>query len=484
MKKFFVNEFEKILRKYIVMIDKEKVSNSETKELSEFTFLILDIINKLKLRVQNKVMLERLLSKINNKIYISERIFYYSSLYYLPQKFYSSESEEIGRATYKANIDINIMRLQIKCGQVSGGSEDDYFFSRGKSGLLRAVNNLLDHSDDIEVLIPAFYLLLNYSQTIMEYLETGDDLYRKESEEIAKSINTTIYKFLNKECIVRRINKDFQIKFFMLNELRRYSELLNEKFNVQDNEINEFKSYNNANKKIWAYLYYIYIKEDSFVKDFKMDFDTNYSMQIDKLKDIDKIILLRICLAYLEKENDISIGEIKIPMFEVYKKNEWFALKDYFKGYIHLDSVIVNEEEREKVRSLSNKELVNMVGNIINDVNYNIIQREISKTQNGHTFVTMELPIKSSFQLGTYYLYVIANYKEDITSEMEENIASRIFRPFINCGGKAIMIFISTGGCTEKVYNDVKKFSDYANWTVKRIREDTFIKLLKYNELL
>ncbi|NFQ67416.1 hypothetical protein [Clostridium sporogenes] len=157
MKKFFVNEFEEILKKYIDIIDKEPVSNNEIKELNEFAFLILDIIKKLKLRVQDKIMLERLLSRINNKIYIDERIFYYSSLYYLPQKFYTGESEEIGRATYKANIDINVMRLQIKCEQVSGSSEDDYFFSRGKSGLLRAVNNLLDHSNDIEVLIPAFY---------------------------------------------------------------------------------------------------------------------------------------------------------------------------------------------------------------------------------------------------------------------------------------------------------------------------------------
>ena len=291
MKKFFVNEFEEILNKYIDMINKEQLSNSEIKELSEFAFLILDIINKLKLRVQEKIMLERLLSKINNKLYIGERIFYYSSLYYLPQKFYNGESEEIGRATYRANIDINIMRLQIKCGRVNGSSEDDYFFSRGKSGLLRAVDNLIDHSDDIEVLIPSFYLLLNYSQSIMEYLESNGDLYRKESEELIKSINSIVYKFLKKEYIVKRINKDFHLKFFMLNELRRHSKLLDVSFDVPDSEINEFKSYNIVNKKIWAYLNYSHIKKDRFIEEFKMDFDMNYYIQINRLKDTEKIIL-------------------------------------------------------------------------------------------------------------------------------------------------------------------------------------------------
>jgi hypothetical protein len=41
MKKFFVNEFEEILKKYIDIIDKEPVSNNEIKELNEFAFLII-----------------------------------------------------------------------------------------------------------------------------------------------------------------------------------------------------------------------------------------------------------------------------------------------------------------------------------------------------------------------------------------------------------------------------------------------------------
>lgn len=302
MKKFFINEFEKLLEKYINIISKESINNYEVKELSEFAFLILDIIKRMKLRVQEKILLERLLSKINDKLYIGERIFYYSSLYYLPQKFYSGEIDKIGGAIYKANIDINIMRLQIKCGLVNGSSEDDYFFSRGKSGLLRAVNNLLNHSDDIEELIPAFYLLLNYSQAIMEYLEGGANLYRDQAEMIVKSINDTIYKFLTKDCVVQRIDRDFQIKFFMLNELRRFSDFVNEDFNVDESEISGFKNYNNVNKKIWAYLNYIYIKKDRFIDEFKIDFDISYCTKINILKDIEKIVLLRSCLAYLEEK--------------------------------------------------------------------------------------------------------------------------------------------------------------------------------------
>lgn len=484
MKIFFVNEFEEILRKYIGIIDKEPVSNNEIKELNEFGFLILDVIKILKLRVQDKIMLERLLSRINNKIYIGERIFYYSSLYYLPQKFYTGEPEEIGRATYKANIDINVMRLQIKCGRVNGSSEDDYFFSRGESGLLRAVNNLLDHSNDLEVLIPAFYLLLNYSQAIMEYLESDGDLYRKESEELVVYINNTIYKFLEKECIVQRVNKDFQIKFFMLNELRRHSKVLNKSFNVSESEVSEFKSYSNVNKKIWAYLNYIYIKKDKFIEEFKNDFDRNYCTQINRVKNIEKVVLLRSCLAYLAEENDISVGEIKIPVFEFYKKNDWFSLKDYFKGYGHLDSIIVSQEDFEKVDNLSNKQLVNLIGQAINGVNPNIIRREISKIYNENSLIKIELPLKSSFQLGTYYMYIILNSKKEITSEISEEIASRIYKPFINCGEKAIVVFVSIHSGTDIIYDEVKRFSDYINWTVERITCDTFIKLLKYNKLI
>ena len=193
---------------------------------------------------------------------------------------------------------------------------------------------------------------------------------------------------------------------------------------------------------------------------------------------------MRSCLAYLKEENDISVGEIKIPMIEFYKMNDWFSVKDYFKGFSYLDSIIVNDNDREAVRNLSDKKLVSLIGDVINDVNPKIIRSQISKLHDDYRSINMEFPIKSFFQLGTYYMYIIVNSKQEITSEVEEDIASRIFRPFINCGEKAIVVFISIGGCTEITYNEVKKFSDYANWTVERIVEDTFIKLLKYNQLI
>ncbi|NFQ66373.1 hypothetical protein [Clostridium sporogenes] len=316
----------------------------------------------------------------------------------------------------------------------------------------------------------------------MEYLESGSNLYRKESEELAEYINNTIYKFLEKEYIVQRVNGDFQIKFFMLNELRRHSKVLNKSFNVSESEVSEFKTYSNVNKKIWAYLNYIYIKKDRFIEEFKNDFDMNYCTQINRLKKIEKVVLLRSCLTYLEEENNISVGEIKIPVFEFYKKNDWFSLKDYFKGYSHLDSIIVTQEDFNKVGNLSNKELVNLIGEVINGVNPNIIRKEISKIYNENSLIDMELPVKSSFQLGTYYMYIILNSKKEITSEIEEEIASRIYKPFINCGEKAIVVFVSIDRGTDIIYDEVKKFSDYINWTVERITYDTFIKLLKYNK--
>lgn len=184
------------------------------------------------------------------------------------------------------------------------------------------------------------------------------------------------------------------------------------------------------------------------------------------------------------RKKDILVDEIKIPLFEFYKKVDWFFIKDYFKGYSNLDGIIVNQNDLENVENLSNTELLNFIGEIINSIDPDIFRRKIAKVHNEDNVISIELPIKSSFQLGIYYMYIVVNFKREITSEIQEEVASKIFRPFVNCGGKAIVVFISMGRGVDKIYNEVKKFSDYIKWTVEGITYETFVKLLKYNNLI
>jgi len=484
MKWFFINVFEEMLEKYTEMLRIETLNKNQVKEITEFAFLLIDVMNKLKLRAQEKVLLERLLSKINGKLYVAEKIFYYHSLYMLPQKFYNGESMGVGEATYRANIDINIMRLQIKCERVTGSSEDEYFFSRGETGLLRAVNNLLNHSDDIESLIPAFYTLLNYSQAIMDYLEIGTLLFREESKKLAKQINRIIYNFLEKVCVKERLNRDFQLKFFMLNELRKYNELTGESFEVTDIEIEGFKSFSNVNKKIWAYLNYVYIRKVNFKEEFKADFNMNYCNEINRLKNLEKIVLLRDCLLWVETEEDVTIEDIRIPKFELYRRNNWFYMKDYFNGSDKLNSIIINDTDRKEVRSLGEDKLIEFILKTMKNIEPNSTKRISSKSHDYYS-TAIEIPIKSNFIDGTYYLCIIFKPEEEIKGKINyDDMAYKVFKSFVNFGVKAIMVVISLSEGAETFNNVIKKSTTELNWTIETIMGDTLIKLLKYNNLI
>jgi len=86
--------------------------------------------------------------------------------------------DELSRLIYQMNIQINIMRSQIRHNLVNGSSEDKYFFEeRGDEmleGLQAIYNKLNGINEEVNALL---YLLLNYSQTLIAYLYSKDKHY-------------------------------------------------------------------------------------------------------------------------------------------------------------------------------------------------------------------------------------------------------------------------------------------------------------------
>jgi len=280
MKNFFIQSLQQSFTKYVPMLSESNLSLNDVKVLSEYSFLLLGIINSFEFESYEKALLERLFNKFNNILYTGERIFYYSSFYYLPSKFASVDKEEISKATFKVNIDINIMRLQIISGGVTGSSEDDYFFSRGQNGLLRAMQNLVKKDvDDTEVFIPAFYTLLNYHQAIMEYLESGNKIYFNEAEMIIEETNKVINQFSKKQSIKDKLVSDYQIRFFLENEVKRYKSWKNENYDYNRIDVEGFSEFKNVSKKNWAFLSFSNIDSNNFKALFKNDFSLLYEFR-------------------------------------------------------------------------------------------------------------------------------------------------------------------------------------------------------------
>ncbi|WP_367912694.1 hypothetical protein [Bacillus pumilus] len=482
MKSFFIQSFQKTLTKYVSMLNKSNLSSYDLKILSEYSFLLLDIINSFEFKAYEKALIKRLFIKFNNILYTGERIFYYSSFYYLPKKFEKSDAEEISKATFKVNLDINIMRLQILNDEVTGSSEDEYFFSRGKSGLLRAMQKLVQKDiDETELFIPAFYTLLNYHQAIMEYLESDNKTYFSEAEKIIEEANEIINKFFKKQSIKDRLESDYQLGLFLENEVKRYKIWKNEEYDYNRINIEDFKEYNNVSKKNWAFLSFSNIDSKNFKAQFKNDFSRMYEFNFDKLRPIEQIILLRNCVKWLFLEQDTYITDISIPVFEKFNEKHWFELANYFNGYKEISNVIINEDDRIKVENWDDNELRSKIGNTIINIDRSIIDKESVKPHGVFEISDMELPIRVKESFDTYYLCMPFKSGREIKGKVKEDITYQVFRPFTYFGEKAIVVFVSVKEATEPFYNAIKRAKTNLNWEAHTLIGDNLIKLLKYN---
>ncbi|AJO20838.1 hypothetical protein SB48_HM08orf00063 [Heyndrickxia coagulans] len=347
------------------------------------------------------------------------------------------------------------------------------------------MKNLVTYGkDENEIFIPAFYTLLNYHQAIMEYLESDNKTYEMEAEKIIEEINSIINLFFKKSSIKNRIEIDYQLKLFLENEVKRYKIWKKENYDYKRINIKGFKVYKNISKKNWAFLSLYNINSEEFCNQFEIDFRNMYENQLDKLKDIEQIILLRNCVNFFFWIKDNKIDKLNIPVFEKFNSNNWFKLSDYFNGYEQINSILVTDEDRKKIESWDDNELRKKVGKTIINIDPNIIAKECSKPHGVYEIADMELPIKNKDNYNTYYLCMPFKSGKEIKGKVKEDLTYQVFRPYTYFGERAIVVFISVKEATEPFYNSIKRAKANLNWEVHTIIGDTLIKLLKYNSLI
>ncbi len=463
---------------------KSKPSYPQIKELCEFVFLLKEIQQNTVLKAENYVLISRFIKNIASNAYVFDKIFYFTSLYKLPQEFYDGDSSRVGYATYNANIDISIMRVQMREGMVQGSSEDDYFFERGKSGLVRAMNNLLNHCDKLDSLIPAFYSVLNYLQAMIEYLEMEPKLYIDEANDLANNCLEIVKRFVEVKDVATSLKCNFQLNLFLISVIYRCENYYKEKFDFVNKEIGDFYKLKSNTKKIWSYFSLISIDFQEFKDKFPNDFKEEFSREYKVFNHIEKTILLRNCVALLKSEGKIDLTDLNIPVCEEFKINEWFTMKSYFKGYGLHTSIKLEEEDREKVLSFNDYELRNAVAQIIINIDKSVIDREKSKPHGVYEISDMELPIRKEVWGSTNYLCMPFKSGREIKNKVTEEISYQLYRPFANFGNSAVVVFISPCEGTEPFYNAIKRATANLHWTIHTIMGDSLIKLLKYNSVI
>ncbi|MGV0168450.1 hypothetical protein ACRYI5_07565 [Furfurilactobacillus sp. WILCCON 0119] len=460
----------------------KKLTYMETKELAEFFILQRDIIKTFELSAEQKVLVERNQQLILQKVYNTERISYYSSFYYLPTKYYSGDQGDIGAATFRANIDITVSRLLIFNHEMSGSSENEYYFTRGYDYLLRASKNLIKHSNDIDKLTPALYVLLNYMQSMAEYVDSKESVYNQYAQKNWNECYSLLLLYLQNSQLHDKIESNYQILCFVNKEVKRYCMSHSVPIVMLSSKSGSVFS-QPITRRVWVYnsLYTAgYTK--NFTNLFTKDLTENILSNLSKLHLIEKIILLRDMCDLFSINGIVSIEGLPLYQFEEMKETSWFKMNDYFKGYNESADVLITDTDKAIVSSLNDSSLREKVAYMIQNIDKNEVLKESQKAHGVYEISDMELSLNHD---GTrFYMCLPFKSGREISGKIKEQISYQVLRPFTYFGGHAIVVFVSASDGTESFIGAIKRARINLNLEIRTIMGDALVKLLKVNDLI
>ncbi len=484
-KERFIEEIEEFVQKYYKVYKNRARGWGELKKLTEFEILLDDVLENCKLDIIDRANLDRISTKISDMLQYDKIIFYYSSFFYFSQRIVHKNYEDLGKIIYQINIQINIMKIQIKHSMVTGCSEDDYFFQGRGRELVRALEILCEMEVQAEVDYNAIlYMTLNYEQSLLEYIKTEKKTYIESAYELVERCMKLVRLFCERNEKLQKILKNnIKLKMFIYSVYNEYRTLVRKESGYDwTSHVTQIENSNNIINNVWAARNIYDLDTKYFEKYF--DRHLNNSEQFyHELYEDSKIIYLRCYLRWLKVKEDNELPLLKLPSLSEKDDKSWFKITSYINGYAESASVNISSNEIEVVHSYNDEVLREKIANIIINIDRHTVNRECKKPHTSLEIADMEIPIRTS-DGETYYICIPVKSGVEITSKVKEEIAYQIIRPFTYFGNKAIVIFISAKEATESFYNYVKRAKANLNLDIYVIAGEALVRLLKYNNQL
>ncbi|OIZ62585.1 hypothetical protein BLA28_19460 [Eisenbergiella tayi] len=479
-----IAEIETLVHTNFTLYKERDLQWGELKKLTEFEFLLDDVIEMCVLDPIDKINLMRISQCISDKLRFDKIIFYYSSFHYFYNKIvYNRIYEDMSRMIYQMNIQINIVRIQIKHLMISGCSEDDYFFeSRGRE-LVSALEILCNNGEKSNINYnPIIYLLLNYQQALLEYLESEDKHYFDSVYDLAKRCMNIIERFcLNFTQIQDATKTNVKLKMFIYNIYKTYQHLVeNSTSGSWIGNITDIENSDVIINNVWAMINIYNLDENYFVEYFEKYLSDNKDVY-NKLYEDSKMVYLRNCLRWMKLKKINKVRMMKLPCVNETFDKSWFYINDYINGYSNSSAVDITARDINIVEGYNDEILRGKIANIIINIDKHVINRESKKPHGVFEIADMELPIQRKSHMETYYLCIPVKSGVEILKKVTENIVYQVVRPFTYFGNKAIVIFISAKEVTEPFNNYVKRAKANLNFEIHVIAGKELVKLLKYN---
>ena len=478
----YAEEMSNMIQKYWE-ISKNEMKLVDKKRLAEFEFLLDDFIRLGKFDPIDLAVMQRISYDIADVLRRDQIIFYYSSFHYFYNAVYhKDEMDKIEKIISQINIQISIMRIQIQHGYVSGCSEDDYYFIGRGTELIDAIAIILKRGEREYVVPVILYLLLNYLQSLLEYLQSNNDRYRDVVVKNATKCMELVKGYCAVEQIKEDVKKNEKIKSFIYKVAYMYNVLFDKIVDEIMEEVCAFERSDVLANDIWALNSIYYIKKEKF-----------YSVCAELLSDENtykglyeetKLIYLKNNIYWLNGNGNNNFDVIKLPCIKRDEDNTWFKMQYYFKGYEESFDMEITDEDIDTLNGYNDEKLRSKIAKVIINIDPHIVQEESQKPHGALEISDMELPIRPEGEFLTYFLCIPVKSGVEIRNKVNESIAYQIIRPFTYFANRAVVVFVSAKEVSEAFRNYVKRAKVNLNFDIYILAGKSLAKVLKYNNLL
>lgn len=481
-KELYAEVMSNMIQKYWA-ISKNEMKWGDKKRLAEFELLLDDFIRLGKFAPIDLVAMQRISYDIADTLRRDQIIFYYSSFHYFFNAIlHRDEMSEIGKIIFQINIQITIMRIQIQHGHISGCSEDDYYFKGRGTELIDAIAIIFERGEQEYVVPAVLYLLLNYLQSLLEYLQSDNDWYRDVVVKNATKCMELVKGFCEVEHIKEDIKQNEKIKSFIYKVAYMYNVLFDKSIDGIMEKVSAFEKSKVFSNDIWALNSIYYINKEKFnsVSNELLSDESEY----EKLYEDAKPIYLKNNMYWLYENGDNSFDVIKLPDIQRDEDNTWFKMEYYFKGYEESFDIEITDEDINTLNGYNDEKLRSKIAKIIVNIDPHTVERESRKSHGPLEISDMELPIRHQERFTTYYLCIPVKSGVEIRNKVDESITYQILRPFTYFANRAVVVFVSAKEASEAFYNCVKRAKANLNFDIYMLEGKTLAKILKYNNLL
>ena len=442
------------------------------RELAECYMALAMLHDNFYLDSISKSSVEYVLNKIANKICYIEFYKYYNCFYYLPNNVYDKDAEELSRHISVANINIASFKCNIHASKLFGfsldSSDNSYFFERGNR-IFKAISNFIRFPFDFNI-EPFLYLILNYYQTVKDYLVCGETTYIKIAKERIEDAENTFNNLKNSPIVLRALQNNLALQMFWNTTVPK-----NFTVNLPDFTLPQRL----GRKDLWCLFSFYDI--DPVVSD-KYFMARQADILALSTNAVEASLIVRIICKLLINSGDFDLIEqsMRISHYD-WDDGSYTNIGRFFTHYEDIRNAKCTQEDLAKLYAMDDSELRRKVASCMKNINGNVLDRQSKKAHGVCEISDLEIEYMQNGKL--YHLCMPFKSGREIGgSSVSESYFYQVIKPFTYFGTHCVVVFITAKKCSQAFENTIQRMrAQCPKWQIEIIQEEQLGKLLKLN---